>query len=67
MFVQSIFVRLLSLLSLLTTSTLVVELLTDLPTEFPGSNQLITHPLMRVTLAESKPLLIDLGMDEDLF
>ena len=46
------------LLSILTISILVVELLTDLPTEFPGNNQLITHLSVGVTLAEFKPLLV---------
>ena len=41
----------------MTISTFVVELLTDLPTEFPGSNQSTTHPSVGVILAESKPLL----------
>ena len=43
----------------MTISIFVVQLLTDLPTEVPQSNQLITHPSVGVILTESKPLLTE--------
>ena len=47
----------LSLLSLLTTTTFVVELFLDQPTEFPGNNISSIHPSVGISLADYQPLL----------
>ena len=49
----------------MTITTSVVEFLFDLPTEFSGSNQTPIHPSVGTSLAEFKPLLIELDEEDE--